>query len=136
MIQTQKKIIQTYYFVVKGLVDEKGRNEVESALIRIVGVLSFSINITESKVIVRSQASSNIVSSAIRSTGYTNVTLLNDNKENEPEYLPEENSASTNGSWLSSLVSFGDKDEKRKKNPNNGWFGWGLRSVAETLNIL
>jgi len=134
--------VQTYSFNVKGLVDDTARNEIETALIKVVGVISFSCNVSERQVTVRSQTPSSIVASAIRTSGYTNITPVNDNKENtlEPEYLPEnQNVQNQSGSWLYSLISFGAPQEeaKRKKSQsNNSWFGRSMmKSLAETLNM-
>ncbi len=144
-----KPPIQTYTFAVKGLVDDKSRSEIETALIKVVGVISFSVNTTERKVTVRSHTPSSIVASAIRTSGYTNVAQLPDNKENtndeeEPGYLPENhnnNNPNSQGSWLYSLISFGapqQEESRKKKSQTSGssWFGRGMmRSLAETLNI-
>jgi hypothetical protein len=86
---TNNQPIETYSFAVKGLVDDQARAEVEAALVKVVGVISFSINLSDRKVVVRARTGASLITSAIRSTGFTQVILLTDNKENEPDYLPE-----------------------------------------------
>jgi copper chaperone CopZ len=150
----------THTLFISGLKDDKTKKLISECLVNVKGVISFVIDLTEQKVIVRSIISiDNIIQAIFSSTGmraslketpksqhhqhHLTETHQDDNKENYPDYLPESkhssNSNNSNRGWfgLGAIISFSDakKKEQQKQRDASSSESW-FSKLGKALNII
>lgn len=128
----------------------------ESKLLSLKGVISFSLDTTSHRAVIRAGVSPSDLLASMKSVGISDVTLFPSDKDisqinadvyqekenaNEPQYLPEPNQANNSSGWFSSIVSWGyssvdeRREQQRRKQQQKTTLFTKLKSVGEVLNI-
>jgi len=127
-----KRRAKTYTIYVLALSKEADRANIEAALIKVKGVVSFLIDISEKKVVVRSMTSGEKLIDAISESGYEGTF-------NKPEtdiapavtparkYLEEEDENAVSNNYGIITQEQAASMSKNAPDNNGGWFGWGSR---------
>eukprot|EP01114_Cavostelium_apophysatum_P004888 TRINITY_DN1532_c0_g1_i1.p1 TRINITY_DN1532_c0_g1~~TRINITY_DN1532_c0_g1_i1.p1 ORF type:complete len:303 (+),score=70.72 TRINITY_DN1532_c0_g1_i1:82-990(+) len=132
---------KTYTFYIKSLNTEASRMQLESVLLAVKGIISFSLDVRAHRAVIRSSLASSDLLNGLKSAGVTDASLFpvdldgKVNNENEPQYLPEP----TQSSWFSSIVTWGMADQRKPQKTttknaasNNGGF---MSRLKTSLNV-
>lgn len=120
-VRKVKRKARTYTIYIMGLAIESDREQVERALLARKGIISFLIDLTEQKVVVRAVISGEAVIDTIATSGYEAsfdkpekataiIDFLEDDGDEEDESM--------------SIVEHGACDQAPQE---EGWLGWGSR---------
>ncbi|KAF2076857.1 hypothetical protein CYY_001824 [Polysphondylium violaceum] len=126
--------IKTFLFHVKGMNNESIKKQVEDALLKTKGVISFMIDLHTYQATIRTSLSSDEVKLVIRNNVGLSASLIVDGQEeveSTPDYLPEPNNpnAQTKKWGWGSIISFGQEQQKPTSNGKETW-GWNSFSKA------
>jgi len=143
----------TYTIFITGLKDDGNKKILSDCLLNVKGVISFTIDLSEQKVVVRTSLSvDTIIQQIFSSTGMRGTTTKEiqppyikeqnhninneEDKENScPDYLPEVEQKNSNRGWFGfgAIVSFSDaKKNEKQRQEGSGFFG----RLGKALNIL
>jgi len=130
--------IKTLVFHVKGMNNESIKKQVEDALLKTKGVISFMIDLHTYQATIRTSLSSDEIKLVIRNNVGLSASLIVDGQEeveSTPDYLPEPNNpnSQTRKTWgWGSIISFG-QEQQRPTTTQNGKESWGWNSLSKAL---
>jgi hypothetical protein len=149
-VSTNLSTAKTQTFYISTLTSETARAQTESKLLQLKGVVSFLLDIKTHRATVRHMLSSTELIGGMKRVGITNAVPISDNsenpiqKENEPQYLPEESAQPAASSWFSLSIWGSSTVDERKESQRrqekkttykSGKFMSKLYSVGEAFNI-
>lgn len=137
---------RTHTIFIPSLTTEEIRKKMEEQMLEIQGIISFMLDVAQHNAIIRAYLTTKDLLIQMKNAGIPNCSAPNEeaNKENELDYLPEEEvnkkpaqSQASSGGWFSSIVSWGTVvPEKKKESAYKGSsFGNLFCSVGESLRL-
>ena len=119
-----KRRAKTYTIYVLALSKEADRANIEAALIKVKGVVSFLIDISEKKVVVRSMTSGEKLIDATFNKPETDIAPA---VTPARKYLEEEDENAVSNNYGIITQEQAASMSKNAPDNNGGWFGWGSR---------